>query len=392
MDAPLLLDLSHTSHTRARTGVQRVARSLARALAGQAFNVCYDPYEGAWRPLDAFERRNLVASDPSPGRGARWPLSARLRGRLRRLGARRDPLGSLSPAPRGVLVPEIFSPGVGRSLPSLFAAAAGPRVALFHDAIALQFPEFAPRGALARFPGYLQELLQFDGVAAVSDASRRALLDYWAWIGVRRMTQVATIGLGLDPAPESGVGPVEPVPTILCVGSIEGRKNHVALLEACESLWSRKVPFRLHLVGLANTETGREALARIQGLVAAGRPLRYDGPVDEAALDAAYKACSLTVYPSLAEGFGLPVAESLSRGRPCLCRMQGALGEIARGGGCVDLGAAGPAQIAGAIEGVLAAPAKLAQLSQEARSRRFKTWEEYAGELTAWMRSLGRNA
>ncbi len=397
MPPPILLDLSHTSHTRARTGVQRVARALGRALAGRALEVCFDPYESAWRPLEAYEAANLAADDPSPGRGARWPLSARLRGRLRRIGRRRSPLDAALLAPHGAdsafVFPEIFSPAVGLALPRLFASARGPRVALFHDAIALQFPEHTPRGSVARFPGYLRELLQFDGVAAVSEDSRRALVDYWAWLGAERTPEVAAIPLGLDaPPPTPERGPAGRLTTILCVGSIEGRKNHVALLEACESLWARGLSFRLRLVGLANPETGGAALARITELRARGRPVQFDGAVDEQGLESAYRDCAFTVYPSLAEGFGLPVAESLARGRPCLCRQEGALGEVSRDGGCVGIGAASAQEIAGAVEALLASPTRLAALEEAARGRRFKTWGEYASDLTGWMGSLRRNA
>jgi len=42
-----------------------------------------------------------------------------------------------------------------------------------------------------------------------------------------------------------------------------------------------------------------------------------------------------TVYPSLMEGFGIPILESLWHGKPCVCGGNGALGEVARGGGCL---------------------------------------------------------
>ncbi len=288
-------------------------------------------------------------------------------------------------------MPEIFSAEVAAALPRLFDAARGPRVALFHDAIALQFPEFTPRSTSSRFPAYLRDLLQFDGIAAVSEASRRCLLDYWSWLGAARTPEVAAIPLGIDPPPGSpGAAPTGGVPSVLCVGSIEGRKNHAALLDACESLWSAGARFQLRLVGLANTETGAPALQKVERLKAAGRPVRYDGPVGEGELEAAYRACLFTVYPSIAEGFGLPVAESLVRGRPCLCRMDGALGEIAAAGGCVDLGAAGAPEIAAAVGRLLSSPGELAALGSAARARRFKGWPQYAAELLAWMGTLRR--
>jgi glycosyltransferase involved in cell wall biosynthesis len=393
----LLLDLTHTSHTRARTGVQRVARALRRALGEEADAVCFDPYEGAWRPVEAWEARNLAAEGPGAGRGARWPLDARFRGRMRRWLGRPSPLPALAPAagawPGGVLVPEIFSPAVASGLPGLFAVSSGPRVAVFHDAIALQYPEFTARSTAARFPGYLRDLLGFDGIAAVSEASRESLIGYWRWLGVSKAPPVAAIPLGLDPpSPARETRSPAATPTVLCVGSIEGRKNHAALLDACESLWARGVKFKLRLVGIANAETGGPALERLSRLRAAGRPVRYDGPEDDEGLEAAYRECAFTVYPSLAEGYGLPVAESLARGKPCICRSSGALGEIALGGGCMGLGAAEPAEIAAAIGQLIDFPPVLAALEARARERRFKTWGDYAAELLSWMGALEKHA
>ncbi len=392
----LLLDLSHTSHTRARTGIQRVARALYRELSGQAVAACFDPYGGRWRPIENWERENLRAVGPSAGRGARWPLLARVRGQLRRSLGRLPDWSALNSgpvgAPTGVLVPEIFSADVSSALPALFAASPGPRVALFHDAIALQYPEFTPRSTVARFPAYLRELLAFDGVAAVSESSRHSLTEYWDWLGCARTPQTVALTLGLDPAPSNTAAGPTGTPTILSVGSIEARKNHLALLEACESLWSSGLRFKLRLVGVANAETGRPALNRLEALRAAGRPLDYRGPADDPSLERAYAECSFTVYPSLAEGYGLPVAESLARGKPCVCRDSGAIGEIARAGGCLALGTADPADIAGALRRLLESPADLGALSAAARRRRFKTWAEYSTELTAWMASLGPRA
>jgi glycosyltransferase involved in cell wall biosynthesis len=385
MAAPLLLDLTHTSHTRARTGIQRVARALRRELSSGAEAVCFDPFEGAWRPLDGWEEANLDAADPSPGRGEKWPLGARLRGRLRRWRP-----GPSLPLPQydGVIIPEIFSAGVAAVLPKLLDASRGPSVAVFHDAIALQFPEYSPRSTVARFPSYLRQLLAFDGIAANSSASRDSLLGYWSWLGVAKTPPVVVIPLGIDPAPPERRVESAPVPTVLSVGSIEGRKNHAALLDACEILWERGLKFRLKLVGLANAETGGPALDRIRNLQFAGRPLSYRGPLGDQALEDAYARCAFTVYPSLAEGFGLPVAESLVRGKPCICSAKGALGEIARGGGCFALPGLGAPEIAGAIGRLLESPADLSALVAAARARRFPTWSDYVKQLTGWMATL----
>ncbi len=86
MTAPLLLDLSHTCHTRARTGIQRVARALRRELGDGALAVTWDPFARRWRPLAPWEEANLGADRPAARRGARWPLRARWASRLARWG------------------------------------------------------------------------------------------------------------------------------------------------------------------------------------------------------------------------------------------------------------------------------------------------------------------
>ena len=397
MSAPFLIDLSHTSHTYARTGIQRVARSLWRELGDSARSITYDPHQRTWRALDPWERENLAADSFSLKRGTTWPLSARLRGYSRRLfSSVASSLHDSSLAPHsGLLVPELFTPAVAATLPALFAATSGPRAAVFHDAIALKFPELTPTKTVARFPGYLRELLAFDGIAANSADSRATLVAYWDWLGVPAAARpvVVTIPLGID-LPSSVAAsqktPASPLPVVLCVGSLEGRKNHLALLEACETLWSAGTRFELHLIGLAHPQTGRTALARIHALQAAGRPLRYVGPVNDATLAAAYANCALTVYPSLIEGFGLPVLESLVRGKPCICSAHGALGEAARDGGCIALEHVDAPALAAAVSRLLTTPTELAALAGAAQARTFRTWRDYARDVATWLPTLSR--
>ena len=120
--------------------------------------------------------------------------------------------------------------------------------------------------------------------------------------------------------------------------------------------------------------------------------MHHAGAAADPALHAAYQACAFTVYPSFTEGFGLPVLESLQHGKPCVCSARGALGESARGGGCVALESVDAASLAGAIRRLLRDPAELAALAAAARARTFRSWTDQARELTAWMSTLPRRA
>src|SRR4051812_23619673 len=126
MPAPLLLDLSHTSHTRARTGIQRVTRSLYAALGKRAVGITYDPHRRAWRELEPWEKANLGGQAPAQKRGAQWPVTAQIRGAGRRWLGSRQPLDHnlvpIAEKAAGLIVPEVFSAQVARALSPLLRA------------------------------------------------------------------------------------------------------------------------------------------------------------------------------------------------------------------------------------------------------------------------------
>ncbi|MBK8475694.1 MAG: glycosyltransferase [Opitutaceae bacterium] len=388
----LLLDLTHTSHTPANTGIQRQARGVFHALSRLTTTapICLDPFANAWRPLDAVELRYALGNGTvGRSRGAQWTLSQKLRGWGGRLTGRTPAL----PAASALVCPEIFSPTVARNLVPLFNHCTGPRVAFYFDSIPLTHPEFTPAKTVARFPFYLQELLQFDGIAANSQTTAEILLGYWGWLGVRDCPPVTVVPLGVDvPGAPPPPAPASALPQILCVSSIEGRKNHLALLGAAETLWAAGLHFELRLVGMPRPETASAALAEIARLRAAGRPLRFDGIVTDHALEAAWAACSFSVYPSEIEGFGLPIIESLARGKPCVCAASGATGELVPGGGCLGVQPADAPAFAAALRSLLTDEPLRLRLSDEARRRPVPTWEGCARHLLDWMYQLPRRA
>src|SRR5687768_11079567 len=121
----LLFDATHTSHTQAQTGIQRVCRSLHSALAARepVTAICHDPYFRGWRPLSEGEKRRLAPGLPAASsRGAKWPWHLRIAGHAKRLIGHRPEL----PPAHGVICPELFSPAVAASLPSLKKMGSGP--------------------------------------------------------------------------------------------------------------------------------------------------------------------------------------------------------------------------------------------------------------------------
>jgi glycosyltransferase involved in cell wall biosynthesis len=139
--------------------------------------------------------------------------------------------------------------------------------------------------------------------------------------------------------------------------------------------------FELHLIGRNVGMPFNEIVRELWKLRMRGRPVRWLRHVDDETLLRAYRDCRFTVYPSLMEGFGLPIAESLAHGKPCVCGGNGALGEVARGGGCLIVDQTGEDTLAAGIKELLTDEMTYTRLSAEARARKFRSWADYTKKL-----------
>ncbi len=389
----LAIDTSTTSDTLANTGIQRVVRALTSALSvlTQTKPVRLNNAKGIWEILNRKELENLTSNpnrQPAGHRGTKrnqrkWTFSAL-----------KIPVatGLQGMDFSGFIEPELFTSKVFSNLEPFLKGCPGPSLALYYDATSLTLPELSPKENTHRFPYYLQELLYFDGIAAISETSKHELLDYWQWLGIKKHPVVKSIPLAVDEILE-GYTPKGPFlnPTILCVGSIEGRKNQVSLLHAAEKLWNQGYKFRLTLLGLANQETCGPAMEQLQILQDKKRTLEWLGPRTDEELRLQYATSSFTVYPSIAEGFGLPVLESLKNGKPCVCSSQGAIGEISNGGGCLTVEKPTPEALSKAMKTLLTDSELHSTLCNNARNRTFRTWSDYASDILEFHKSLNKS-
>jgi glycosyltransferase involved in cell wall biosynthesis len=117
---------------------------------------------------------------------------------------------------------------------------------------------------------------------------------------------------------------------VICVGTIEPRKNIATLLKAYSTLPMRIVrEYPLLLVGGYGWNNA-ELLALIGRMQTDGR-LRYEGYLPDAELAKQYAMSRLCVYPSLHEGFGLPVLEAFASGTPVIAGNHSSIPEVAGG-------------------------------------------------------------
>ena len=266
--------------------------------------------------------------------------------------------------------------------------------AIFHDAIPLRHPWITWPRSVARHPGYMKNLARFDRIWAVSAASREDLLGYWRWLGVAAPPSVDVLAHGADfnsaPRRTNSLIPHSSSlipPSLLCIGIVEPRKNQDFLLDVCAELWREEPGFELHLVGRVNPHFGGPLVARIKPLCREFPGLHYHAAASDAAMAALYARTRATVFPTIAEGCGLPLLESLWQGVPCVCSDLPVLRENADGGGCVSVPVSDLTAWKDALRRVLTDDAWHARLVREATSRVLPTWKEAAQTLRAALTS-----
>jgi glycosyltransferase involved in cell wall biosynthesis len=290
------------------------------------------------------------------------------------------------------LTAEVFAPSERPDFAALFETRPCRFAAIFHDTIPLRHPAITWPQSVARHPHYLSMLARFDRVLAVSEDSKRDLLGFWKWQGVVNpppvdVLQLGADGLGTERVVPNALAPephAKPVPTLLCLGIIEPRKNQLFLCDVAEQLWAEGLRFELQFVGRVNPHFGKPILARITSL-ARKHPdqARYHGHASDEKVVSLYRESTATLFPSMAEGCGLPVLESLWQGVPCLASDLPSVAENAKGGGCLLLPSNDPLAWAAAIRDLLTSPATHHRLATEAASRPLPTWANAAAQIEA---------
>lgn len=265
-----------------------------------------------------------------------------------------------------------------------------PSVAVIYDTVAFESAHLPNRRSM------LIERLTLGvavhrarGFVAISAATRA---DF-----VRRFPaadgRVAVVPLGVPRGLDSALAPSEqdalPQPGfVLAVGTLEPRKN-LSRLAAAYGLLPAELRERHPLVvtGTMGWQTS-ETLGALRRL---GPQCVITGHVSDAALGELYRRCALFCYPSLYEGFGLPVLEAMAAGAAVLTSDVSSLPEV--GDAAVeyvdplDVGA-----IVGALERLLRSPERRCELGRLGRLRASQfTWERTAElTLTALKRAVGR--
>ena len=344
----IYFDVTKSGAARHQSGLMRVSARLRQELGAAVAPVRWDGRKGAWRHAGGGRPVTFSPAD--------WLFTA-----------------------------ELFSEAERPGFWSFLRARSCRLAAIFADAIPLRHPQITWPQSVARHPEYLKMLAAFDRVWAISEASLRDLVEFWRWQGGEARAAVGSIALGADfdrsprvmsPLRPEGAG-------LLCIGILEPRKNQMFLLDVCAALWTAGADFELHLVGRVNPHFGGPVAARLQALRKIQPRAHHHEATPDARLDRLYATATATAFPTLAEGCGLPVLESLWKGRPCVCSDLPVLREIAGGGGCVMAAPNDRTAWTAALRTVLTDDAAWRRLATEAASRPLPIWADTAKTLLA---------
>jgi glycosyltransferase involved in cell wall biosynthesis len=253
-----------------------------------------------------------------------------------------------------------------------------PFVVTVHDIIPLMFDDGQSVAHALRFERSLRSALRrADAVIAVSDSTRRDLV---ARFGVRP-ERIDVIHWGADPVdPPPAVAPASAL--VLAFGGDAPRKNTSGVLAGFAHASKRVPAARLALVGLsgAKKRAEYEALANRLGIA---DKVRFEGYVSDADLQRLYGEAAALFYPSLYEGFGMPVVEAMASGVPVVASNLTSIPEVVGDAGVLvdprDEAAAGEA-----LAKVLGDPARRAQLRARGLERaRALSWDDCARKTAA---------
>jgi glycosyltransferase involved in cell wall biosynthesis len=370
------LDLTPALHNTAGTG--RYVRELAKAFVDlghgeQLSFFCVDPESGSGTGTPSLVPRKTIRCSK---RG--WSAAAALSSYFG------------IPMDRFVGEADVFH-ATWHLLPRLRTPAS---VMTLYDLSFALFPETHLRvlrwSSNALVPRFLREC---DRIIAISESTKRDAVRLY---GIPEDKIVVTYLAAEDrfrPADPDRVAEVRgrlglPPRFLLYVGTIEPRKNLGVLLGALVLLKGQGREVLLVVAGrlgwlydgfLAKIRSlGLESLVLLPGFV----------PDDD--LPALYSAADLFVYPSVYEGFGIPVLEAMGCGTPVLCSDASSLPEVAGDGGIL-LPPGDPAAWADAITRLMESAAQRAELREKGfrQASRFR-WEETARQTWEVYRATHR--
>lgn len=263
-------------------------------------------------------------------------------------------------------------------------------VYMIHDLIPITHPEYCRAGEAQRHIGRVRNMLASAvGIIGNSRATLDSLASFAAETEIALPATIAApLGTALRGASTKEVSPPER-PTFIMLGTIEARKNHLLLLQ----VWARLVRAhgslapRLLIIGQRGWECEQVFDLLDRSEILRGSVIEVPSCSD-ATLEGHLRSARALLFPTLVEGFGLPLIEALAAGTPVIASNLPVFHEIGQEVPDFVDPLDGPAWQA-AIESY-AGDLSAARAAQQSRLLAFRvpTWSDHFAKVDAWLATL----
>lgn len=373
----VVVDVDYSAQHDLHSGIQRVVRTVLPrwSAARQVVPVAWTWGHQALRPLSAGERNRVL----------QWGGNA--------------PRAN-DDAPRTLVVPwrstivllEVPAREACERLAAVGQWSGNRVVAVGYDCIPIVSAGLVPLAEPNRFVHYLTAVKYMAAVAGISVSATSEFRGFAQMLPSQGLVGPDVTECAL-PVEHFGIGPTAPAAAhpdgalVLCVGSFEPRKNQLAVLWAAEMLWREGLVFRLRFVGAGGW--GTEFPRAVRHARRSGRPVEVLTAVSDAALDESYRSARFSVFVSVHEGYGLPVAESLARSTPVLITNYGSVREIGADGGTLPVDPRDDLAVLQAMRRLLLDDDLVEDLRGQIARRPERSWDDYATDLWSALRLSG---
>ncbi len=312
----LLVDISELVQRDARTGIQRVVRSVLK--------------EWLENPPEGFRVEPVYATLTEPYRYAR-KFVAQFMG---------TPAEAMNDEPIDFAPGDVFfgldlQPQVQTEKGGFYQYLRRQGVTvkfMVYDLLCILQPEHFLPGAVDGFSKWLQVVGESDGAVCISKSVADELTDWmggqtwnrlrpfvidWNHLGADIVNSVATPGLSTDT--DQVLSILKQRPSFLMVGTLEPRKGHAQVLDAFENLWKRGANLNLVIVG----KVGWMVDLLVQRLCShpeLGKRLFWLNGISDDYLESVYPVGACLIAASYGEGFGLPLIEAAQHELPIIAR------------------------------------------------------------------------
>jgi len=268
-------------------------------------------------------------------------------------------------------------------------------VRMHYDLVPILFPQFCHRDTVGKYLKHLAASLTYASLfVCISRKAEEDLLALKKELGFAKDFETVVLKLGAD----FGVNTEKTVQTrgnrqqrpyfdplkergkyLLCVGTLEPRKNHTLLIDVFEKIQNGFPWIKLVLIGKEGWNVD-SLLKRITEHPLYNKSLFWFATVTDKNLNTFYEHCVLSILPSFYEGYGLSVIESLMKGKITICSTGGSLPEV--GEGYADYFAPNDSKaLEELLMGYLSSPEKRRKKEEAIRDFKAYTWDASAGDL-----------